>query len=124
MAAPAPNVELISAIPPATRSGGSSSRMMLMPMAITVEPRPCRARPVSIIGTTVNERAWRKLNLSWGVTPVLSENYTSIDVMFWQDLKVAQQLFELKKGDNVVMTGGQINGEPGNTNTIKVETIK
>ena len=80
--------------------------------------------PVSIIGTTVNEKAWRKLNLSWGVTPVLSENYTSIDVMFWQDLKLAQQLFELKKGDNVVMTGGQINGEPGNTNTIKVETIK
>jgi pyruvate kinase len=44
--------------------------------------------------------------------------------MFWQDLKVAQQIFDLKKGDTVVMTGGQINGEPGNTNTIKVETIK
>lgn len=80
--------------------------------------------PVSIIGTTTNERAWRKLNLSWGVTPVLTENYSSIDVMFWQDLKLAQQLFELKKGDNVVLTGGQINGEPGNTNTIKVETIR
>jgi pyruvate kinase len=80
--------------------------------------------PVSIIGTTVNERAWRKLNLSWGVTPMLSENYSSMDVMFWQDLKVAQQIFDLKKGDTVVMTGGQINGEPGNTNTIKVETIK
>jgi pyruvate kinase len=80
--------------------------------------------PVSIIGTTINERAWRKLNLSWGVTPVLTENYSSMDVMFWQDLKLAQQLFDLKKGDNVVLTGGQMNGEPGNTNTIKVETIK
>jgi pyruvate kinase len=44
--------------------------------------------------------------------------------MFWQDLKIARDVFELKKGDNVVLTGGQINGEPGNTNTIKVECIK
>ena len=80
--------------------------------------------PVSIIGTTTDERAWRKLNLSWGVTPVLTENYSSIDVMFWQDLKIAREVFSLEKGDNVVLTGGQINGEPGNTNTIKVERIK
>ena len=80
--------------------------------------------PVSIIGTTTDERAWRKLNLSWGVTPVLTENYSSMDVMFWQDLKIARDMLDLKKGDNVVLTGGQINGEPGNTNTIKVESIK
>ena len=47
-----------------------------------------------------------------------------MDVMFRQDLKPARQLFELKKVDNVVLTGGQINGEPGNTNTIKVEAIR
>ena len=40
------------------------------------------------------------------------------------DLKIAKELFSLQKGDNVVLTGGQINGEPGNTNTIKVECIK
>ena len=80
--------------------------------------------PVGIIGTTTDERAWRKLNMSWGVTPVLTENYSSIDVMFWQDLKIARELFHLNKGDNVVLTGGQINGEPGNTNTIKVESIR
>ena len=80
--------------------------------------------PVSIIGTTTDEKAWRKLNLSWGVTPVLSESYTSMDVMFWQDVKIAKDLFALQKGDNVVLTGGQINGDPGNTNTIKVESIK
>ena len=45
-------------------------------------------------------------------------------VMFWQDVKIAQDLFQLSKGDNVVLTGGQINGDPGNTNTIKVESIK
>ena len=79
--------------------------------------------PVDIIGTTTNERVWRKLNLSWGVTPVLTESYSSLDVMFWQDLKIAREIFTLEPGDNVVLTGGQINGDPGNTNTIKVECI-
>ena len=79
--------------------------------------------PVNIIGTTTSERVWRKLNLSWGVTPVLTEAYSSIDVMFWQDVQLARTVFGLKKGDNVVLTAGQINGTPGNTNTIKVERI-
>ena len=79
--------------------------------------------PVDIIGTTTNERVWRKLNLSWGVTPVLTESYSSMDVMFWQDLKIAREIFTLEPGDNVVLTGGQINGDPGNTNTIKVECV-
>ncbi len=80
--------------------------------------------PVSIIGTTTDPKAWRKLNLSWGVLPVLTESYSSVDVMFWQDLKLAKELLGLDRGDNVVLTGGQIGGEPGNTNTIKVEKIR
>ena len=80
--------------------------------------------PVNIIGTTTDARAWRKLNMSWGVTPVLTEAYTSIDVMFWQDVKLAKDLFHLEKGDNIVLTGGQMNGAPGNTSIIKVETVK
>ncbi len=80
--------------------------------------------PVSILGTTTDEKAWRKLNLSWAVTPVLTEPFNSMDVMFWQDLKFAREILHLQKGDNVVLTGGQMNGEPGNTNTIKVETLR
>ena len=80
--------------------------------------------PVDIIGMTTNERAWRKLNLSWGVKPVLSEEYSSIEVIFYQSLRSAEKVLSLSKGDNVVITGGQINGTPGNTNTIKVETVK
>ena len=80
--------------------------------------------PVDIIGMTTEERAWRKLNLSWGVTPVLSEEFNSIEVVFYHALLQAKRIFSLEKGDNVVLTGGQINGEPGNTNTIKVEIVK
>ena len=80
--------------------------------------------PVDIIGMTTEEKAWRKLNLSWGVTPALSEEFNSIEVVFYHALLQAKKIFSLKKGDNVVLTGGQINGEPGNTNTIKVEVVK
>lgn len=80
--------------------------------------------PVDILGTTTNEQVWRQLNLSWGVTPLLCEEYTSLEVMFYQNLNEAKNLFDLKPGDNVVLTGGRMNGRAGNTNTIKVETIK
>ena len=79
--------------------------------------------PIDIIGMTINERAWRKLNLSWGVTPVLSEEFNSSEVLFYHALGEAKRVKKLKKGDNVVITGGQINGKPGNTNTIKLETV-
>lgn len=79
--------------------------------------------PADIIGVTTGVRAWRKLNLSWGVTPVISEEFNSLDVVFYQALNKAQNTVSLKKGDNVVLTGGLINGKSGNTNTIKVETI-
>ena len=79
--------------------------------------------PVDILGMTINEKAWRKLNLSWGLTPVLSEEFTSVEVLFYKELCEAKRIKKLKKGDNVVLTGGQINGRPGNTNMIKLETI-
>ena len=80
--------------------------------------------PVDIVGITTDERAWRKLNLSWGVTPVISEEFDSMEVMFYHALKRAKDVQRLSPGDNVVLTGGQIGGLPGNTNTIKVEVIK
>ena len=79
--------------------------------------------PVDILGITTNEKAWRKLNLSWGVTPALCEEYNSTEVMFYTSLNRAKEVFGLQKGDNVVLTGGQINGKSGNTNIIKVETV-
>ena len=80
--------------------------------------------PADIIGMTTNERAWRKLNMSWGVTPALSEEFTSIEVVFYHAMRQAKKMLNLSKGDNIVLTGGQINAGPGSTNTIKVETIR
>ena len=79
--------------------------------------------PIDIVGMTTSKKVWRKLNLSWGVTPVLSEEFNSVEVMLYHALRQAKEVFKLEKGDNVVLTGGQVNGKTGNTNTIKVESI-
>ena len=80
--------------------------------------------PVDIIGLTTNEQAWRKLNMSWGVLPVMTEKFESNEVMFYNAMKCAKEVLRLTPGDNVVMTGGQIGGPRGNTNTIKLEVVK
>ena len=80
--------------------------------------------PTDIVGMTTNERVWRRLSLSWGVTPVLADEYSSMDVMFYNGLANAKKHLGLKEGDAVVLTGGPINGKRGNTNTIKVEVIE
>ena len=79
--------------------------------------------PTDIIGMTTSEKAWRKLNLSWGVTPVLSEEFNSVDVMFYHALQHAKKHFGLVKGDNVVLTGGQTSGKSGNTNNLRLEQV-
>ena len=78
--------------------------------------------PVDIVGITTNERSYRRLALSWGVTPVLCERFDSTDVLFYFAQKKATEVLSLKSGDNIVITGGMVNGLSGNTNLIKVAT--
>ena len=79
--------------------------------------------PVDIIGMTTDERIWRRLALSWGVTPVLTDEFSSMDVMFYHAMVSARKYLDVAKGDKIVLTGGPMNGQTGNTNTIKVEQI-
>lgn len=83
-----------------------------------------RFRPhVTIIGITTDEKTWRELALSWGVVPVMCENYTSTDVLFYTAAKLTKETLNLESGDKIVLTGGVTNGKSGNTNLIKVETL-
>ena len=79
--------------------------------------------PVDILGITTNEATLRKLALSWGVTPAMSEEFISTDVLFFFAKRLAKEKFHLQPGDKIVITGGIPNGRPGNTNLIKVEVI-
>lgn len=83
-----------------------------------------RFRPhVNIIGITTKEKTWRKLALSWGVLPVMCENYTSTEVLFYEATRLTRDTLCLGGGDKIVITGGVTNGRSGNTNLIKVETF-
>ena len=79
--------------------------------------------PVNIIGMTTDRKIWRRLSMSWGVTPVMADQFPTMDVMFYYAQKAATDVLGLQSGDNIVLTGGPINGQHGNTNTIKIETI-
>ncbi len=80
--------------------------------------------PVDIIGITTNEKAWRQLNMSWAVRPVLSDTYSSLDVIFYNAMNIAAETLNLQPGDNVVLTGGTLYGGASHTNTIKIETVR
>ena len=79
--------------------------------------------PVPIIGLTTNENTWRKLALSWGVTPAMCETFNSTDVLFYTAKNIARKEFGLTKKDRVVITGGDTTGHSGNTNLIKIDEI-
>ena len=79
--------------------------------------------PADILGVTTDVKGWRKLALSWGVTPALSERFDSTDVLFFNAKNQARQVFGLEKGERIVISGGLANGVSGNTNLIKAEVI-
>ena len=79
--------------------------------------------PTDIIGMATNKAVWYKLALSWGVLPVLCETFDSTDVLFYHARKAAKAALKLQPGDNIVLTGGTVNGTSGNTNLIRVDTI-
>jgi len=79
--------------------------------------------PADIIGITTDDKTYRKLALSWGVTPMMCEQLESIDVLFYAAKNLTKEKLDLKDGDKIVITGGMTNGKSGNTNLIKIETI-
>ena len=79
--------------------------------------------PITILGFATGRKAWYKLALSWGVVPVLTEQFPSMDVLYYYALRAARSVLKLDKGDTVVMTGGDTSGASGNTNVIRIETV-
>ncbi|MBE7077847.1 MAG: pyruvate kinase [Clostridiales bacterium] len=83
-----------------------------------------RFRPnINIIGITTDIHAYRQLALSWGVLPAITDEYTSIDILFYFAKEIAKKSGLVKKGDTIVITGGTPNGKSGNSNLINVENI-
>ena len=79
--------------------------------------------PITILGLATGEKAWYKLALSWGVLPVMTEQFPSMEVLNFYALRAAKDALGLKSGDTVVMTGGTATGQSGNTSVIRIENI-
>lgn len=74
--------------------------------------------------TRNHEKAWRQLSLSWGVYPVMTDEFQSTDVMFYNATQSAKSLGLAKPGDVIVITGGVAGSASGSTSVLKFETIK
>lgn len=77
-----------------------------------------------IIGCAMNNRVARKLNLSWGVTPLYLPEAESADELFENAVQLAVKEGYLKKGDIAVITAGVPLGIAGKTNMIRVVEVE
>ncbi len=84
-----------------------------------------RFRPfIDIVGMTTDEKAYRKLALSWGVIPVMAEDeYTSVDTLFYFAKRATKATGVAQKGDTIVITGGNPNGKSGNSSMMNIEVL-
>ncbi|NCC87677.1 MAG: pyruvate kinase [Clostridia bacterium] len=79
--------------------------------------------PKPIVAMTTNEKVWNKLSLSWGVIPIVCEEFQSVDVLLYCVSDKVKQCGLVESGDNIVITAGMISGRTGSTNLIKLKTI-
>ena len=83
-----------------------------------------RFRPqIPIIGLTTNEKAFRKLALSWGVVPMMIDEFNSVDLLFYFAKESARKSGLVKRGEKVVLTGGTPTGKGGNTSLISIDVL-
>lgn len=76
-----------------------------------------------IIATTSDERAQRQMMMYWGVQPLMVQQETSSDILFYKSVLRAKELEYVKTGDKVVITAGVPLGVAGNTNLMKIQTV-
>lgn len=84
-----------------------------------------RFRPVRpILAITPKETTARKLALAHNVYPVIIEQVDDWDLLIKNAVDSARDCGFLSSGDRVVISAGLPLNVPGNTNTLKVETVE
>jgi pyruvate kinase len=80
-----------------------------------------------VIGMSPNESKVRKMQLFWGVVPILSKKSSSTDELIKQSVELAKEHGYVKIDDIVVITAGifDVNGKPSEhkTNMMRVVSI-
>jgi len=102
---------------------GASAIMTLTKTGATAR-NVSKFRPQTrILAVTPHVDVARRLQVVWGVKPLLVLDLPSTSKTFKAAINVAQEKHLLQEGDLVVMTAGSIQGVPGSTNLIKVEVV-
>lgn len=84
-----------------------------------------RFRPSApIIAPTTSQKAYNQLAMNWGVLPTLSKMQESNDDLFRHVVNCALNTGMVEEGDLVVIAAGVPVGVSGNTNTMRIETVK
>ena len=82
-----------------------------------------RYRPdTDIIGCSPDPKVCRQMNLSWGVTALLTEEMNNTDDLLASAVDVAYRSKLVKYGDLVVITAG-VPGVSGTTNMLRVQLV-
>lgn len=79
--------------------------------------------PIPIIAVTPSPVIKRRLSLTRGVYPLISEKTDETDEMLTEAIKTSREAGYLKNGDLVVLTAGAPPGITGTTNLIRVHTV-
>ena len=101
-----------AAIIPLTKSGSTAHNVSKF--------RP----PTPILATTSEKSVARRLQLVWGVTPILIESQERTSKTFGIAMQIAQEMGILNQGDLVVQTAGTLTGISGSTDLIKVGLVR
>ena len=101
-----------AAIIPLTKSGATAHNVSKF--------RP----PTPILATTSEKSVARRLQLAWGVTPILIQSQERAAKIFSIAMQIAQEMNILKQGDLVVQTAGTLTGISGSTDLIKVGLVR
>ena len=84
-----------------------------------------RYRPsCPVIAITPNVKTTKSLQLYYGITSILIENFNSLDKIFEISKTLVSQLLDLKPGDKFVITGGYPFSDIKYTNFMRVDEIR
>ncbi|MBQ55160.1 MAG: pyruvate kinase [Pseudomonadaceae bacterium] len=86
--------------------------------------RASRERPKApILSLTPNLHTARRLTVAWGIYSVVNERLHKVEEVTATALEIAQAQGMAKRGDTVVITAGEPFGQPGSTNSLRIETL-
>ena len=129
--APDPNIKKWSIPNAISAAVGQIAEQLEAAAIMTLTKTGSTARNVSkfrpktpILAITPHVHVSRRLQLVWGVKPLLVLDLPSTTQTFQAAINVAQEKNWLEAGDLVVMTAGTLQGVAGSTDLIKVELVQ